>query len=165
MKTIFYNTVLLLFLLAGFHGKAQDTKLYSFSLKSTGQYITCSQGSLTMAGAQTAANKLAQLFIVKRLSGGNALILSAADPGLLLKRNGSGLVLAAYIDNDSDFEWDLRYSGYPYLSIAAPGANSILSWQSGSGFIMITGPTALSDNNDTSGDHYRFELSNVTNTF
>lgn len=163
MKTIFYHTVLLLFLLTGFHGNAQDTKLYSFSLKENGQFLTLSQGGLDMANARTGKNKLAQLFIVKRLSGGNVLILPAANPDLLLKRDGSSLVLAAYTANDSDFEWDLRYCGYPYLSIATPGANSVLSWQSGSGFTMVTNPAALINNDDASGNHYRFSLSDATN--
>ena len=184
MKHHIYSSLVLLLLLAGFRAEAQDMKRYSFAIESTGQQITYSQGNLDMADAYTGANSLAQGFIVKRLmadaytganslaqgfivkrlNDGKVLIAAAANSGLLIKRDGSAIVLAAYVANDSNFEWELVYSGYPYLSIAEPGANSFLSWQSGSGFSMVS-PTALSSNSDSAGDHYRFALSNVANTF
>lgn len=166
MKTIFFNALLLLLLLSASVAQAQDTRLYSFSLRGNGQFLTIDhQGSLTISGAQTEVNRLTQLFIIKQLSGGGALILSAANPDLFLKRNGSSVVLTPYTPNDVDFEWELRYAGFPYLSLAAPGTDSVLSWQAGSGFTMTDTPAALSNNADASGDAYRFAVTHITNTF
>ncbi len=164
MKTIFYHILLLLLLFTALHSSAQDQKLYSFSLKATGELLTYSQGSLLVAASQTGVNKMAQCFIVKRLDNGSTLIGLGAKPGLFLKREGSTLTLAPYIDGDASFEWYLGYSGYPYTSLLQPGTSNALGWQGGS-FSMLSVSPGLTTNDDTAGDHYRFGMTTVTNTF
>lgn len=164
MKTVFYPTLLLLLMLTAWHGRAQDQQLYSFSLKGTGELLTYSQGSLLVAAAQTGANKMAQCFIVKRLDNGKTLIGAAAKPGLFLKREGSNLTLAPYIEADTSFEWYLGYSGYPYTSLMQPGTTNALGWQGGN-FSMLSISPGLTNNDDSAGDTYRFGMATVTNTF
>ena len=164
MRPLLYNIIPLFFMLTVFHGFAQQ-KLYSFSLKATGQFLTCRQGALIMEDTQTQTNKLAQLFIVKRTPDGKTLIASAAKPKQFLKRNGTNIVLSAYNVGDTSFEWDIQYSGYPYASIVSPADDKVLSWQNGGGFILQNVSPGLSANDDPSGDDYRFGISTVTNTF
>jgi hypothetical protein len=165
MKLLFYNILLLVAMLMANQSMAQNQKLYRFSLKGTGQFVTLSQGALTMADERTGVNNLVQYFIVERRSNGKTLITPAAKPGLFLKRNGAAVELAAYITDDTSFEWDIRYSGYPYASLAKPGANDVLNWQTGSGFSMQVPGAGLTNNTDGSGDSYRFGISPITNTF
>ncbi len=164
MKIVFYQTLLLLLMLTTWHVRAQDQQLYSFSLKASGELLTYSQGSLLVTIARTGANKMAQCFIVKRLDNGKTLIGAAAKPGLFLKREGSNLALAPYIEADASFEWYLGYSGYPYTSLMQPGTTNALGWQGGN-FSMLSVSPGLTTNDDTTGDHYRFGMSTVTNTF
>ena len=86
MKSFLYNTILLLFLLTAFNSTAQDQKLYSFSLKATGQLLTYSGGAIELSDAMTGTNHIAQRFIIKRTPNTKILIATAAKPGLFLTR-------------------------------------------------------------------------------
>ena len=145
---------------------AQDTRLFSFSLEATDEAVTSDLlGVLSLEKSRTAENKIAQFFIVKNLGNGRVRIASAVNPALFLKRSGNAVVLGDYTEGDAACEWKILYSGYPYASMEDPVTNQVLTWREGVGLTMeaMTGP--LDTNNDTSGDHYRFKLDFLDNTF
>lgn len=148
------------------HANAQQNyTTYQFLSEKDGRALTVVNTTLKGEAERIQENELVQFFILKRTTDGKTLILSAANNSLFLKRSGNSVVLSTVNGTPgSDYEWTIRYAGYPYCLITNPGnAGSALKMGTSS-LTMATMP-ALSGNNDAKANTMRFRLQTVTKTF
>ena len=72
--------------------------------------VSIADGALVIQKITEDGAKASQKFLLKRLTNGNILIASAANPLLCLKHTGTTVELSELNKNDSeDFEWKIEY--------------------------------------------------------
>ncbi|MGB3467262.1 MAG: hypothetical protein WBA74_18410 [Cyclobacteriaceae bacterium] len=164
MKQKIYLLIVALILLIKFSTVAQsDYTTYQFLLEAGDKALTVKNGLLSFEEKKAGIGQYNQLFILKRTEAGNVLIVSAAEEELYLKRN-SGTVALSSGDFDPDAEWEVNYTGDPFVTIAIPAAPmQVLTMQNSN--LVVASFTKLSDNDDTSGNNSRLRIVEVTNTF
>ena len=141
-----------------------NNQTFRLLIASNNQCLTNDHGTLTMKAKQTGKNSVAQLFFFKRTSGSKLVIASVAAPDQVLKQSGNTVVLDAWNSGGIAYEWNTLYAGFPFLALETDTGNRALSWTPNGGFALITPGSALANNADPSGNHYRFKLEKVNNT-
>ena len=142
-----------------------NTQLFQFALKENQQLLTVVDDSLSLSSPHTLKNKLNQAFIIKQTAQGYCYVVPAANSSLFLKREGNGVSLVMFDENDEDQRWKILYTGHPYASLVDPTLEVFLSWDDVAGIILENSPSSLSSNDDTAGNHFRFSIEKIEQTF
>lgn len=125
--------------------------------------LTVKNGALSFENKKNGIGIYNQLFIINRTSTGKVQLISAAEDQFYLKRQ-SGSVELSSDALDSDGEWQVNYSGYPFVTISIPDLPLKTITRQGNN-LVITDFTPLTDNADQTGRFSRLKIEKVTNTF
>lgn len=164
MKQKIYLLIVAIVLLIKFSVNAQsDYTTYQFLSEADDKALTVKNGVLSFEKKKTGIGQYNQLFILKRTEAGKALVASAAEDQLYLKRASGNVVLSSG-PYSADGEWEINFTGIPFATMAIPGSPlQTLTRQGGN--LVIASFAELSDNDDSSGNNSRLRIVKVTNTF
>lgn len=164
MKLKIYLLIVAILLLIKLTTNAQSNyTTYQFLSEADDKALTVKNGLLSFENKKTGVGIYNQLFIMKRTNAGKVILVSASEEQLHLKRQ-SGSVILSTGTHDTNSEWEINYTGFPFITIAIPGSPLQTLRRQGNN-LVTTSFTPLTNNSDQAGNYARLKIHKVTNTF
>ena len=165
---------LMFLLFCGQFAMAQNTNLYVFYIENgTNDRVLSYDGinnKLKYTNIPSEKADYFDAFIVRPIPNKNSVyIIPAKKNNLFLRRNGDNIEFTEIPQsgNNSSFEWDIRYFGWPYCAIVNPSSEwQVIKYDALNAIYNVqTSERNLTSNSDSKGTAYRFKVKTIGNSF